>query len=66
MFTAVAGSVLHFVHVVVRGDSLEARAIAPDGDVIDRFSLRGDDPQRCAERAVHIGNGDTAGTGAGP
>jgi 3',5'-cyclic AMP phosphodiesterase CpdA len=39
-FTAVAESILHFVHVVVRGDSLEARAIAPDGDVIDRFTLR--------------------------
>jgi 3',5'-cyclic AMP phosphodiesterase CpdA len=39
-FTAAAESVLHFVHVVVRGDGLEARAIAPDGRVIDRFSLR--------------------------
>jgi Calcineurin-like phosphoesterase len=39
-FTAVAESVLHFVHVLVRGDALEARAIAPDGRVVDRFNLR--------------------------
>jgi 3',5'-cyclic AMP phosphodiesterase CpdA len=39
-FTAVAESVLHFVHVVVRGDGLEARAIAPDGRVIDRFTVQ--------------------------
>jgi len=39
-FTAVAESVLHFVHVVVRGDTLEARALAPDGRVVDRFTLR--------------------------
>ena len=39
-FTAAAESVLHFVHVVVRSDSLEAHAIAPDGRVIDRFTLQ--------------------------
>jgi 3',5'-cyclic AMP phosphodiesterase CpdA len=39
-FTAVAESALHFVHVVVRGQRLDARAIAPDGRVIDRFTLR--------------------------
>ncbi|MGH9214918.1 MAG: metallophosphoesterase family protein [Acidimicrobiales bacterium] len=39
-FTAAAESVLHFVHVLVRGDALEARAIAPDGRVVDRFNLR--------------------------
>jgi 3',5'-cyclic AMP phosphodiesterase CpdA len=39
-FTAVAESVLHFVHVVVRGDTLDARAVAPDGRVVDRFTLR--------------------------
>jgi Calcineurin-like phosphoesterase len=38
-FTAVAESALHFVHVVVRGDRLDARAIAPDGRVVDRFTL---------------------------
>src|SRR5919106_341585 len=39
-FTAVAESVLHFVHVAVRGDTFEARAIAPGGRVVDRFTLR--------------------------
>jgi len=39
-FTAVAESALHFVHGVVRGERLDARAIAPDGRVIDRFTLR--------------------------
>ncbi|HEX2565204.1 MAG TPA: metallophosphoesterase [Acidimicrobiales bacterium] len=39
-FTAVAESALHFVHVVVRGERLDARAIAPNGRVIDRFTLR--------------------------
>jgi 3',5'-cyclic AMP phosphodiesterase CpdA len=38
-FTAVAESVLHFVHVVVRGDTLGARAIAPGGRVVDHFTL---------------------------
>jgi 3',5'-cyclic AMP phosphodiesterase CpdA len=38
-FTAVAEWVLHFVHVVVAGEGLEALAIAPDGRVIDRFTL---------------------------
>jgi hypothetical protein len=38
-FTAVAESALHFVHVVVRGERLDARAIVPDGRVIDRFTL---------------------------
>jgi 3',5'-cyclic AMP phosphodiesterase CpdA len=39
-FTAVAESALHFVHAVVRGERLDARVIAPDGRVIDRFTLR--------------------------
>ena len=39
-FTAAAESVLHFVHVVVGRDTLEGRAIAPDGRVIDRFTLQ--------------------------
>ena len=39
-FTAMAESVLHFVHVAVRGDTFEARAIAPGGRVVDRFTLR--------------------------
>jgi len=39
-FTAVAESVLHFVHVAVRGDTLEARSIAPGGRMVDRFTLR--------------------------
>ena len=39
-FTAVAESVLHFVHVRVRGATFDARAIAPGGRVVDRFTLR--------------------------
>jgi propanediol dehydratase large subunit len=39
-FTAVAESVLHFVHVRIDGDRLDARAIAPDGRVVDAFTLR--------------------------
>jgi hypothetical protein len=32
--------VLHFVHVRIDGDRLDARAIAPDGRVVDAFTLR--------------------------
>lgn len=39
-FTAAAASVLEFLHVEVDGDRLTGRSIAPDGDVIDAFSLR--------------------------
>jgi 3',5'-cyclic AMP phosphodiesterase CpdA len=44
-FTAAAESALHFVHVVVRGERLDARAIVPDGRVIDRFTLQHCSPQ---------------------
>jgi Calcineurin-like phosphoesterase len=44
-FTAAAESALHFVHVVVRGERLDARAIVPDGRVIDRFTLQHPSPQ---------------------
>jgi hypothetical protein len=38
-FTALAESAIHIVHVVVRGEGLDARAIAPDARVIDSFTL---------------------------
>jgi len=39
-FTAVADSILEFLHVEVDGDRLSARCIQPDGHVADRFELR--------------------------
>ncbi len=39
-FTAAAESELHYVHVRIAGDSLDAHAIAPDGRVVDAFTLR--------------------------
>jgi 3',5'-cyclic AMP phosphodiesterase CpdA len=38
--TAVAASVLEFLHVDITGDRLLGRAILPDGRVLDRFELR--------------------------
>jgi hypothetical protein len=38
--TAVAKSTLEFLHVDVRADRLHARAIRPDGGVVDDFALR--------------------------
>jgi 3',5'-cyclic AMP phosphodiesterase CpdA len=39
-FTAVAESSLEFLHIDITGDRLDARAIRPDGSLVDRFELR--------------------------
>lgn len=42
-FTAVAERVLEFLHVEIVADHLVARAIRPDGHLVDRLELRARD-----------------------
>lgn len=51
-FTAVAASVLQYLHVDVVGDRLVGHCVRPDGHLVDTFALRAREGRRPAGRPV--------------
>jgi hypothetical protein len=50
-FTAVAASVLQYLHVHVAGDRLTGHCVQPDGHLVDTFTLRAREGRRSAGRS---------------